>query len=136
MSETIPPGFLELPRLSPYLDTMGPFHIKEDGVTHTIGLRVQRKHINTRGFVHGGFLCSVADIALGYNLAFGRDPPLPLVTASLSIDFAGSAGLGDWLEARVDVQKIGRRLAFASCHIFRGDERIVRASGVFAATAS
>jgi acyl-coenzyme A thioesterase PaaI-like protein len=46
--------------------------------------------------------------------------------------FAGSAKVGDWVEAHVDVHKVGGRLAFANCYIVRDGERIVHASGVFA----
>ena len=133
MSGEIPAGFGELPRLSPYIAAMGPFYAKETaGGVRTLGLRVLEKHINTRGFVHGGVLCSLADIAIGYQIAFGQSPPLPLVTANLSVDFAGSARLGEWLECRVDVQRVGGRLAFANAYVWKGKERIVRASAIFA----
>jgi acyl-coenzyme A thioesterase 13 len=42
------------------------------------------------------------------------------------------AKVGDWIEAHVDVHKVGGRLAFANCYIVRDGERIVHASGVFA----
>jgi hypothetical protein len=48
-------------------------------------------------------------------MAFSTKPPTSLSTANLSLDFAGTARIGDWLEAHVDVQKMGRRLAFAHC---------------------
>jgi len=76
-------------------------------------------------------LMTLADIALGYSLAYAEDPPAALTTANLSADFAGSAKLGDWLEARTDIQKLGGRLAFANAYLSVGDERIVRASAVF-----
>ncbi|MGH7004761.1 MAG: PaaI family thioesterase [Alphaproteobacteria bacterium] len=133
MSAAIPPGFGALPRISPYVEAMGPFYGKAaEGGGRILGLAVLEKHINTRGFVHGGVLCSLADIAIGYSVAFGREPPLPLVTAHLSIDFAGNAKLGDWIECRVDVQRVGGRLAFANAYIWKGEERIVRASAIFA----
>jgi len=53
------------------------------------------------------------------------------VTANLTLDFAGTAKVGDWLETSVDVQKQGSRLAFANCFIVAAGERIVRASAVF-----
>jgi acyl-coenzyme A thioesterase 13 len=40
--------------------------------------------------------------------------------------------VGDWIEAHVDVHKVGGRMAFANCYIVRDGERIVHASGVFA----
>ena len=132
MSGEIPPGFGPLPRISPYVAAMGPFYSKEEGGTRILGFYVLEKHINTRGFVHGGVLCGVADFAIGYNVAFDRTPPIPLVTANLSVDFAGNAKQGDWLECRVDVQRVGGRLAFASAFIWKGEERIVRASAIFA----
>ena len=133
MTETsIPAGFVPLDRRSPYIAAMGPFYWKIDGKQRALGLKVEEKHINSRGFVHGGVLCGLADLAIGYNLAYLQDPPLPLVTANLSVDFAGAAKLGDWLECRVDVQRVGSRLAYANAYIWRGEERIVRASAIFA----
>src|SRR5262249_23263533 len=75
-----------------------------------------------------------ADIALGYRTAFGQDPPEGLITANLTADFAGAAKIGDWVEAHVDVQKLGGRLAFANAFLVVNGERIVRASAVFART--
>ena len=71
MTEAVPAGFGPLPRLSPYIAAMGPFYVKSVGDIRTLGLVVLEKHINTRGFVHGGFLCSMADIAIGYQIAMG-----------------------------------------------------------------
>jgi uncharacterized protein (TIGR00369 family) len=92
---------------------------------------VEPKHCNARGSVHGGILATLADIALGYSMAFASTPPTALVTATLTLDFAGTARVGDWLETHVDVQKQGSRLSFANCYITVGSERIVRASAVF-----
>ena len=96
-----------------------------------LGLRVEAKHCNMRGTLHGGILATLADVALGYTIAFSTQPPTGLITANLSLDFAGTAKIGDWLEAKVDVQKKGGRLAFANCYLSVGEQRIVRASAVF-----
>lgn len=74
---------------------------------------------------------ALADIALGYSAAFSKDPPLKLVTTTMTTDFAGSAKVGDWLEAAVDIQKSGSRLVFANTYISAGEERVVRASASF-----
>jgi len=76
---------------------------------------VLEKHTNARGTVHGGLLATIADIVLGYAAAFSRDPPLSLVTSTLSIDFAGTAKLADWIEARADIQRVGKRMAYVKC---------------------
>ncbi|HEX9489640.1 MAG TPA: PaaI family thioesterase [Stellaceae bacterium] len=132
----VPGGFAPLFRTSPFLDAVGPFYYRRDGGRLIIGLRILEKHANARGVAHGGLLMTLADIALGYNTAYQEDPPASLVTASLTGDFAGTAKLGDWVEAHVDVQKSGKRLAFANAYLMVGDERILRASAVFARSAA
>ena len=57
-----------------------------------------------------------------------QEPPAGLITASLTADFAGAAKIGDWVEAHVDVQKVGGRLAFANAFLMVDGERIVRAA--------
>jgi acyl-coenzyme A thioesterase 13 len=127
----IPPEFRPLFRKSPVLDLIGPLYCRGEGVDLTIGLRVEEKHCNARGTVHGGILATLADVALGYTMAFSSTPPANLITANLTLDFAATAKIGDWLEARVDVQKRGSRLSFANCYISVNEQRIVRASAVF-----
>ena len=126
-----PAGFKPLFRTSPVLDLIGPLYFRGEGADLAIGLRAEAKHCNSRGTVHGGMLATLADVALGYTMAFSSDPPARLVTANLSLDFAGAAKAGDWLEAHVDIQKQGSRLSFANCYITVEGERIVRASAVF-----
>ena len=129
----IPEGFRALQRgSSPFLSSLGPLYAKTEVSGIVIGLRIGEKHLNTRGVAHGGMLVTLADSALGIAIAMSRSPPHPMVTVNLSADFADAAREGDWVEARVDVQKIGKRLAFASCHLWVGEKRILRASGIFA----
>ena len=127
----IPAGFEPLFRSSPFLDLLGPIYNQKIESELRIGLRVEKKHCNGRDQVHGGVFSSLADIALGYNAAFQGKEPVPMVTASLNIDYAGSAKLGDWIEISVDVQKVGRNMAFANCYFFVDSKRIARASAVF-----
>jgi uncharacterized protein (TIGR00369 family) len=114
---------------------LGPFFYRRTENAFVIGLQVQEKHANARGTAHGGLLLTLADIALGYTAAFSAEPPLSLTTANISTDFAGSARIGDWVEAHVDIQKIGSRLVFANAYLLVGSKRIARASAVFARNA-
>ena len=130
----VPAGFKPLFRTSPVAELIGPLYCRGEGAALVLGLRVQSKHCNARGLVHGGILATLADTSLGYAMAFSTDPPTSLVTANLTLDFAGTAKIGDWLQTQVDIQKQGRRLSFANCYIAAGELRIVRASAVFLAT--
>jgi acyl-coenzyme A thioesterase 13 len=129
----VPQGFKALRRgSSPFLSSLGPLYARGEGAGVVIALRIEEKHLNTRGVAHGGMLVTLADSALGIVIAMARTPPQPMVTVNLTTDFADVARAGDWVEARVDVQKIGKRLAFANCHLWVGEKRILRASGIFA----
>jgi acyl-coenzyme A thioesterase 13 len=131
-----PPGFEPLFRTSPFLRTTGPFfYRKEPQGGFVIGLRVLGKHANARGSAHGGLLMTLLDVALGYSSGFGQDPPVKLTTASLAADFVRAPKVGDWVEAHVDVQKVGGRLAFANAFLVVDGERVVRGSAVFARSA-
>jgi acyl-coenzyme A thioesterase 13 len=127
----VPQGFAPLLRTSPLLDLIGPVYALGAGKDLVLGLRAEVKHCNARGTVHGGMLATLADVALGYTMAFASEPPARLVTANLTLDYAGAAKAGDWLEAHVNIQKQGSRLSFANCYIVVEGERIVRASAVF-----
>ena len=128
-----PEGFKPLFRTSPFLDHNGPFFYREtDDGTFVVGLRIQPKHANGRGGAHGGLLMTMCDIALGYRTTRSQTPSPMLTTASVTTDFAGGAKIGDWVEAHVDVHKVGGRLAFANCYLVCNGERIVHASAVFA----
>jgi len=128
---SVPEDFKPLFRTSPVLDLIGPIYYLGEGKDLVLGLRAETKHCNARGTVHGGILATLADVALGYTMAFSSDPPAALITANLTLDFAGTARIGDWLETRVDIQRQGSRLSFANSYISVGGRRIVRASAVF-----
>ncbi len=129
--EDLPVGFELYAEPSPYLDRVGPLYQKTGENGFVFGLRVLKHHCNRRGVAHGGLLMSLADISLGKTGEWSQDPPVSLVTASLTIEFLGTARLGDWVEAACDFHRVGRRIAFANCYLSNGDRRIARASGVF-----
>lgn len=132
MDSEPPPGFEPLFRTSPFLDLLGPFfYRKEPDGTFVVGLRVLPKHANARGTAHGGLLMTLLDIAIGYRTSLSQEPPAALTTASMTADFAGAPKVGDWVEAHVDVQKVGGRLAFANAFLVVDGERVVRGSAVF-----
>jgi len=132
MNNDIPAGFAPIPHLGHYLSQLGPFHWKKEDGKLIVGLRIGDRHTNTRGIVHGGMLVTLADSALGIVLYNSRTPPQPIVTVNLTTDFIESAYPGDWVEAHVDILRIGSRLAYANCYLYVGSRRILRASGVFA----
>ena len=130
----IPEGFrLAAPRNrpNPFNQMVGPFYEKREGKAVSLGLFIEEKHTNSRGICHGGLLATMADLALGYAcLAIGSQTSF--VTVNLTLDYAGSARPGDWVQSIAQVQKTGSRLAFANCYLVANGVQIVRANAIFA----
>ena len=131
----IPEGFQPFAYSSAFLDAVGPLYqgATTDG-TLILGLRIEPRHCNRRGFAHGGLLVTLADLVLGYSLG-SAGGQRGLLTVNLTADFAGAAQIGQWVEARADIQKATGSLAFANCYVSADGKRIVRASGIFKAPA-
>ena len=133
----LPEGFVRVrrPRPNPFNEMVGPFYERRRGTEVSLGLRIEERHTNSRGICHGGLLATLADLALGYA-ALALAGQSSFVTVNLSLDFAGSAKLGDWVQSEVEVQKTGARLAFANGYLVANGARIVRASAIFALSAT
>lgn len=127
-----PPGFERLKRGGPYMANLGELYCRRNDGEIVIAMRIADQHTNMRGIAHGGMLSSLADSALGLGLSMHCEGRNSFVTVNLSTDFVDAARPGDWVEAHVDVQKVGARVAFANCFLQVGERRILRASGVFA----
>jgi acyl-coenzyme A thioesterase 13 len=129
----IPEGFSRIERLSPFNALVGPLYERRDGEAVSIGLAIEEKHTNSRGICHGGVLATLADLALGYAmLAKSGQRQGSFVTAHLAVDYAGAARVGDWIASKVEIQRVGARLAFANCYLVVDEKPIVRASAIFA----
>lgn len=134
---TVPPDFTLYARPVPsWGETLGPTYLKVNGPHNRIvGVRVAAAHLNIGAVAHGGMLTTLADSSLGINIALARAAkyaPSAQVTVSLTADFLSGARLGEWLEARVDVSRLGQRLAYANCGLWVGERQVLRASAVFA----
>lgn len=131
----VPAGFVRLRRGGPFMAGLGPLYCHRRDGRIIIALRIDERHTNMRGIAHGGMLATLADGALGIGLTLASDDKVSFVTVNLSTDFVAAARPGDWVEAHIDIQRVGKRMAFANCYLQVGEERILRASGVFAVMA-
>lgn len=89
----------------------GPFYFRLDENGEAVTrFRVEPKHLNASGAVHGGCLMTFADFscfAIADKEIDGR-----AVTVNLSGDFLNAAFEGDVLEARGEVTKAGGRVVY------------------------
>ncbi|HEV2156762.1 PaaI family thioesterase [Bradyrhizobium sp.] len=130
-STDIPAGFEPLFRKSPLTEPWEPLYSKNTDKAVIIGLRLGRPHTNGRGLIHGGLITALADNAMGYSCALVTNWTTSFVTVSLSVDFVGSAEIGQWCAIESDVIKTGKTICFAQCLIKADDAVIARASGTF-----
>lgn len=132
MTDHDPPAGFKPANFSPgFLDRGGPYWLGKSGDRTIVGLRIDEGHLNYQDVAHGGVLTTFADVALSYALFASENPPLPVATATLTVNFLGAARLGDWLEAEARIDRIGKRLGYASGAIRCGGETVATMSGVF-----
>ncbi|MEQ8347927.1 MAG: PaaI family thioesterase [Sneathiellaceae bacterium] len=130
----VPPGFRRLRAFCAYATANGPLYgrIEADG-GFTMGCRLTPDHDNLAGMVHGGWLMSLADMAIGFacSTASAENRSKFLPTISLQAEFLAPGRAGQWAEARATVLQSGRRIAFAECLVACDGEPVLRASGTF-----
>ena len=127
----VPEGFAPYPDQGPFLEHVGPIHVREGDGPPILGVRAEERHVNHRGTVQGGLLSTFADFALGRAIGYDATDDHERATVSLTVDFLKPANPGDWIEARTSVNRVGGTLAFADCALTVGDRDVAQARAVF-----
>ncbi len=129
----IPSGFEPAGFTPGFLDHGGPHYLGPavEGV-RVVGLMICPHHINYQDAAHGGVISTFADVALSHAVYDAERPRLAPSTVTLTVNYLAGARLGDWLEARARIDRLGGRTAYTSGAIWRGEEQIATMSGVFA----
>ena len=96
-SSKIPDGFTPIEKSSSFGKSLGPIYerLDEDG-SFTRALRIEDKHTNLNGVVHGGVLMAFVDVIMG-TISY-RQTCRPGASIRIVSDFISPARIGDWLE--------------------------------------
>jgi uncharacterized protein (TIGR00369 family) len=127
----IPEGFEPHFRKSPLTDPWEPLYSKRTDKAVIIGLRLATPHTNARGLIHGGLIAALADNAMGLSCGQQMGGASSLVTIGLSVDFVGTATIGQWLTVESDVIRTGSTICFAQSLVTAGGVTIARANATF-----
>jgi uncharacterized protein (TIGR00369 family) len=112
---TPPPGFRETRLVDPFERHVGPIFETGEAGAKRFGFRVDARHVDGRGVIHGGMLMTFADAALG-QAAWDATDHGNVVTLNMQSQFLGPAREGDWIEVAPALIHRTQALLF-----FRGD---------------
>lgn len=127
----IPEGFTPHTRTSPLTEPWEPIYSRTTSQAVIIGLRLAKPHTNSRGIVHGGLIATLADNAMGLSCGLHLKEPGRLLTISLSVDYLGSANVGQWLAVETNFVKAGGSICFAQSLITADGTPCARANATF-----
>lgn len=113
----------------PHETVAGLFYQRKGGPISEVFLLAERKHCNSGGVVHGGLLMTMADLALCAACRDGLEGERA-ITVSLNAEFLAAAVEGDFIEAKAELTRRGKSMAFARCLITSGDRQVLSASAV------
>ena len=131
----VPEGYEIVQRTqgSTFAGLVGPFYAKRQGLELSLGLRIEQRHLNSRGTCHGGLLATLADIALGYACVAANEDGRSrnFVTIDLAVEYLAAAREGDWLYSEVKVMNADTRTAAAAGHLLVEGRPVARISANF-----
>jgi len=129
MTDQIPEGFEPFRFNEGFLSVAGPYYFKSsEQPVLSFGLQTGPEHANPNGVLHGGVLMSFADTVMGTAVYFQRGN---CATVSLNTEFVGNVEPGAWIDAKVEITKMTKSLAFVRGTLTCGDEVLLSASGIW-----
>lgn len=128
--DSVPDGYRPLAPLTGFMAGFGRLYQHE--TTGAIGVRVHAHHLNHLGVAHGGMLATLADSAVGVVMLQRAERRSPGLTVHLGIDYLNPARAGDWIEAHVELDRMGKRLRVGGCRLMVGEVCVMKASATFA----
>lgn len=94
-------------------------------------LRVDRRHLNPHGVVHGAVLFALADTSMGHALYTRLAPGQSCTTIELKINFL-AAGRTNRIVCDSEVLRVGRTVAHLESRLYAAEQLLATVSGHFA----
>ena len=92
---------------------------------------VKEFNLNSQGISHGGYLATILDSGMGSAAHLVIEEGKKCVTISLDIKFIGGSKENDILVGKVLISKKTQSLVFVKADLFKSDQVIVTASGIW-----
>jgi len=119
-------GFAPMALADPFEIHIGPVFEKGARGSRSFAIRIDERHVNRGGVLHGGMLATFADLALGAAV-FDATDGAPSVTLAMQMQFLKSARAGDIVEVQPLLLRRTRAFLFMRGDFTVEDEAIFTA---------
>ncbi|MEF2545837.1 PaaI family thioesterase [Aurantimonas sp. E1-2-R+4] len=113
-----------------FIGCVGPVWQRRDGDVLSLGFIAEPKHHNRRGVVQGGMLATLLDRAIGMAV-FEASGGRPQATVQLDMHFLDAVQIGEFVEARCQIDRRTRSVTFATGTAFVGKRPVASAKGIW-----
>ncbi len=129
----VPEGFKPRHFGDGFIGLVGPLYTRRSEAGVDIGFRVEARHCNPMGILHGGMMATFCDMLLPIS-AHVLSPQIGqrfLPTISLQIDYLAGSPLGAWVQGEGQLLRATRTLVFMQGLVKADEVTVARVSGVF-----
>jgi uncharacterized protein (TIGR00369 family) len=123
-------GFVPTHLIDPFEIYVGPVFDYGPPGAKTYALRIESRHVNRRGVIHGGMLMTLADMTLG-QAVWDITEKAPCVTLNMQSHFLRSAKEGDIVQVTPFLVRRTRSLVFMRGDFTVAGEAIFTAGSVW-----
>ena len=127
--ELIEQGWITRPAVG-FNEVAGPFLARKDGEDWLSGFRVEARHLNFNGSVHGGMMATFADSFLG-RLVASSIKPRRCATLQLNLQYVRATALGDFVIGRGEIIRVTRSIVFVVGQLTVNSNIVAIAQGVW-----
>jgi len=124
------PGFIETRLIDPFEIYVGPVFESGAKGARCFALRIDERHVNMRGVIHGGMLMTFADLALG-QAVWDVTGNAACVTLGMQTQFLKPARAGEIVEVLPELVRKTRSLVFMRGDFKVGEETIFTAASIW-----
>ncbi|WP_439517369.1 PaaI family thioesterase [Hydrogenophaga sp.] len=107
---------------------VGPLWCDADGA---LALRIEDRHTNITGRVHGGMAMGLASMGLAQAAQRAARPGSRATLLTLNLELIDSAQVGEWLFTEATVQRTTRTMVFVTGGLRSGERVLLTASAVY-----
>jgi uncharacterized protein (TIGR00369 family) len=129
----VPEGFKPRHFGDGFIGLVGPLYTRRGEAGVQIGFRVEPRHCNPMGVLHGGMMATFCDMLLpiSAHVLSQEIGQRFLPTISLQIDYLAGSPLGAWVQGEGQLLRTTRSLVFMQGLVQADAVTVARVSGVF-----